>query len=221
MDIGRAFSFVFEDEEWLTIILIGGLILLVPIFGQIVLIGFLFETARNVAAGQSRPLPRWNHLGETFSLGLPGVVIQIVYALPILLLFCIFGCLIIGGGAAAADESAATGLIGLTFVCLTPLIIVLSLALQPITLAAMVRHVQTGDLSAALRVGEVLALVRSNLAAWVVLWLLQILCGLVGSLGGIVFGIGALFTGVYAVAVFGHLMGQMIAGPQPQTREIY
>ena len=86
MDMRRAFSYVFDDDEWLTVILLGGLILFVPILGQIVLIGFLCETARNVATGNSRPLPKWNHLGETFRLGLSGLLIQLVYALPIILL---------------------------------------------------------------------------------------------------------------------------------------
>jgi hypothetical protein len=215
MDIGRAFSFVFDDEEWLNIILIGGLLMIVPIFGQIVLVGFLFETARNVAAGNPRPLPRWNHLGETFSQGLPGVLIQIVYALPVLLLICVLTCMTMLGGSAGRG---ASGIAMLTFFCIFPLVIILSLALQPITLAAMVRYAQTGNVSDAFQVGAVIAQVRANLGDWLVLWLLQILCGFVAGVGGIAFGIGALFTGVYAVAIFGHLMGQMM-GRTPATMQ--
>ncbi len=216
MDIGRAFSFVFEDEEWITIILIGGLIMVVPIFGQIVLLGFLFETARNVAMGQSRPLPRWNHLGETFTNGLPTLVIQIVYALPILLLICAFSCiLMLGGGVASGSEDAAVGIAMMSMFCLMPLIVIVSLVLQPITLAALVRHIQTGELSPALKVGEVMSMVRSNLGGWIVLWLLQILCGMVASVGSVAFGVGALFTSIYALAVFGHLLGQMTQQMMP------
>lgn len=210
MDIGRAFSFVFEDEEWITIILIGGLIMVVPILGQIVLLGFLFETARNVVMGQSRPLPRWNHLGETFTNGLPTFVIQIVYSLPVLLLTCIFSCIMmLGGGVAAGSEDAAVGIVMMSMFCLMPLMLIIALILQPITLAAMVRHIQTGELSPALRVGDVITMVRSNLGGWIMLWLLQILCGLVASAGSVALGVGALFTSVYAAAVFGHLLGQM------------
>ncbi|WP_129628883.1 DUF4013 domain-containing protein [Candidatus Oscillochloris fontis] len=210
MDIGRAFSFVFEDEEWITIILIGGLIMLVPILGQIVLLGFLFETARNVVMGQSRPLPRWNHLGETFTNGLPTFVIQIVYSLPVLLLVCAFSCfLMLSGGAMGRNEDAIAGMAMLSMFCFMPLMLIIALVLQPITLAAMVRHIQTGELSPALKVGDVIAMVRSNLSGWLILWLLQILCGLVASVGSVAFGVGALFTSVYAAAVFGHLLGQM------------
>lgn len=221
MDIGRAFSFVFDDDEWITVILIGGLIALVPIFGTIVLIGFLFETARNVAMGSSRPLPKWNHLGDTFSLGLPGVVISIVYSLPILLLSCAFTCIVmLGGGAIMRDESALGGIMMVSFLCFLPLIAILSVVIQPLTLGAAVRYLQTSNLSAALRVGEIVSLVRSDLGGWIVLWLLQLLCGIVGGLGSIVFAIGALFTAVYATAVFGHLLGQMMVRTQPVTRDL-
>lgn len=222
MDIGRAFSYVFEDEEWLTVILLGGLILIVPIFGQIVLIGFLLETARNVASGHERPLPKWNHLGETFRLGLPGFLIQLVYALPIILLACVFACVAaFGSGLAAESEGAAGGLFLGAFFCLFPLIFLVSLIIQPLTLAATVRYLQTGSLGESLRVGEVVGMLRSDLGGWFVLWLLQILCGIVGGLGGVFFGIGALFTAVYGQAVFGHLLGQTLAratrpaGPGP------
>ncbi|MEI7770405.1 MAG: DUF4013 domain-containing protein [Chloroflexales bacterium] len=217
MDIGRAFSYVFDDDEWLTVILIGGLILIVPIFGQIALIGFLFETARNVAAGDSRPLPKWNHLGDTFSLGLPGLLIQLVYALPMLLLTCAFSCMFVFGTMSLSrQESAVGGVLMLTFLCLLPLLALISLVVQPLTLAAMVRYLQTGSLGGALRVGAAVGLLRSDLGGWLLLWLLQILCGVVGGVGGVFFAIGAVFTSAYATAVFGHMLGQMLARATPR-----
>jgi hypothetical protein len=218
MDIGRAFSYVFEDEEWLTVILLGGLILIVPIFGQIVLIGFLLETARNVAAGSARPLPKWNHLGDTFSLGLPGLLIQIVYALPIILLACLAACVgAFGSSVAAQSDRPMGGVVLLAFCCIIPLLILVSLVVQPLTLAATVRYLQTGSLGAGLRVGEAVRMVREDLGGWLVLWLLQLLCGLVGSLGGVFFVFGALFTAVYGQAVFGHLLGQTLARSMGQA----
>ncbi|MEI8307424.1 MAG: DUF4013 domain-containing protein [Chloroflexales bacterium] len=216
MDMRRAFSYVFDDDEWLTVILLGGLILFVPILGQIVLIGFLCETARNVATGNSRPLPKWNHLGETFRLGLSGLLIQLVYALPIILLACVFGCLLIIGTATLRQSSTVVGsVIMLTFLCILPLLSLVSLVVQPLTLGAMVRYLQTGSLGAALRVGAVADLLRSDMGGWLLLWLLQILCVMIGSLGSVFFGIGAAFTSIYATAVFGHLLGQMMARPTP------
>jgi hypothetical protein len=212
MDIGRAFSYIMEDDQWLTVILLGGLILLIPIFGPIVLVGFMLETARNVAMGSPQPLPRWNNLGEKFSLGLYGLVIQLVYALPVVLLSCLSVCVIgLGGGLSSRSEGAVGGVVVLAFFCLFPLILIVSLVIQPAILAALLRYLQTGSIGAALRVGEVIAMLRRDLSSWLVLWLLQLLCGVVASLGGVFFVFGALFTSVYAQAVFGHLLGQSLA----------
>jgi len=223
MDIGRAFSYVFEDEEWLTVILIGGLLLLIPIFGQIVLIGFMLEAARNVANGSPRRLPRWSNIGEKFSQGLAGFVIGLVYALPVLLLAFVLVCVAISGAVAAGgseDGGAVGGLIGLTSLCLVPLMVLLGLVLQPLMLAGYGRYLQTGSLGAALRVGDVWAMLRADLGGWVVLWLLQLVCGVVAGLGSVAFVIGALFTGVYAQAVFGHLLGQHLRrSAQPSTMD--
>jgi hypothetical protein len=82
MDLGRAFSYVFDDDQWLTVILLGGLLFIVPIFGQIVLLGFMLAAARNVMQGSPNPLPRWDNLGDKFVQGLYALGIQIVYALP-------------------------------------------------------------------------------------------------------------------------------------------
>lgn len=215
MDIGRAFSYVFDDEEWLTVLLIGGLILIVPFFGQIVLIGFLLETARNVAGGSARPLPKWNHLGETFSLGLPGFAIQVAYALPVILICCAFACLGVLGISAIAPREGAGALFLLAIFCLGPLATLCNIVLQPISLAATLRYLQTGSLGEALRVGEALRMVRGDLAGWLMLWLLQVLCAIVGGLGGFFFAFGAAFTGAYAAAVFGHLLGQQLARATP------
>ena len=48
MDIGKAFGFVFEDEEWVSKVLIGGLIFLIPLIGQFAVIGYSFKVAQNV-----------------------------------------------------------------------------------------------------------------------------------------------------------------------------
>ncbi len=210
MDLGRAFGFVTEDEQWLNVILIGGLLMIIPIVGQIALIGFMLETARNVAQGNPRPLPRWNNFGDKFMMGLYGLVISIFYALPIVLLAFIMVCITLSGAAAATESEAAGGLFAVLATCLIPLMILFGLVIQPVLLAAQARYVQTNSLSESLRVGEVIRMVRSELGVWIVLWLVYILCSFVGSLGGIALGIGALFTMVYSQAVFGHAMGQTI-----------
>ena len=88
MDIGQAFSFVFEDEEWIVKILLGAVLMLIPIFGQCALMGYGIAIVRNVKAGEPRPLPDWGNLGEYFMDGLMFWVATLIYALPIFILIC-------------------------------------------------------------------------------------------------------------------------------------
>ncbi|NJN15013.1 MAG: DUF4013 domain-containing protein [Oscillochloris sp.] len=210
MDLARAFSYVLDDEQWIVTVLIGGLLLLVPILGPIMLTGFMLEAARNVAAGNPRPLPRWDRFGEKFIDGLYGIIIQIVYNLPVILFSCLLACIavvaVIGG---TSEEEIGILMAGLSL-CIMPVVLLLSIVLQPVTLAALARYVQTGSLSETLKVGDVVQITRSDLGAWVVLWLLQILCSFVGSLGSALLVIGVFFTMFYSQAVFGHLLGQTV-----------
>ncbi len=210
MDIGRAFGFVNEDENWLNKILIGGLLQIIPILGQLALLGYTFEVARNVAQGHPRPLPDWSNFGDKLVKGLYGIVISLVYAIPVFLLIIVLSVVIGLAGAASGDSDAAAGFVGLMLLCLYPLLFVLALAIQILVFAAYVRFIQTNSLGAALQFGEVLGIVRATPGRWVVVFLVYLLCGLVGGLGSIACGIGALFTLVYSQAVFGHVLGQII-----------
>jgi hypothetical protein len=208
MDLGRAFSYVFDDDQWLTVILLGGLLMIVPIFGQIVLLGFMIAAARNVMQGSPNPLPRWDNLGDKFMQGLYALGIQLVYALPIVIPIILLACVATGLGAAAGSEDAAAATIVSLFLCLMPILIILGLVLQVFGFAATVRYLQTNSFSSAMQFGEVIRMVRSDIGGWVVLWLLYLLCSIVASAGSIAFGVGVLFTTVYSQAVFGHLLGQ-------------
>jgi hypothetical protein len=99
--------------------------------------------------------------------------------------------------------------LGGTFLCIFPLIFVAAILIQPLMLAAMLRYLQTGSIGSAFEFGAVISMVRQDLGGWVVLWLLSILCGLVGGLGSMVV-IGFIFTVPYGQAAFGHLLGQKL-----------
>jgi hypothetical protein len=212
MDIGKAFSYVFEDERWISKVLIGGLILLVPILNFAVF-GYLVKVAQNVARGNQRPLPEWGgQLGEHFMRGLNVFVIYLVYLLPVFVLEGLFFC-VTGGLAARADRNAeaAGAMAGLVGVCLVPLVIILALALSVLIFAAVARYAATNTLSEAFKFSEVIAGVRRNLSAWLMLLLVYILAQFVGGLGAIACGVGVLFTAFYAQCVMGHALGQTIA----------
>lgn len=214
MDIGKAFSFVFEDEEWVSKMLIGGLISLIPIVGQLAAMGYALKVAQNVAQGHPRPLPRWGEFGDHLMRGLYDLVIRLVYSLPILVLVLLFVCVGAASGGAASGRRAEEqigAMFGVLGLCLVPIVLVLALVLSLVAFAALGRFVATNNLGPALRVGEVIGLVRKSPGAWAMLLVVSILAGLVGGLGAIACGVGALFTSFYAQCVIGHALGQTVA----------
>jgi hypothetical protein len=211
MDIGKAFGYVFEDQEWVTKVLLGGLILLIPIVGQLVVIGYMLKLAQNVAQGNPRPLPTWNEFGDHLTRGLYGFVVELVYFVPYIVVAVLFSCVGSLLGAGSRSNSGANA-IGALFGCLlVPVYLIVALACVLLVYAGLARLVATNNLSEALKFGEVIASVRNNARPWLMLLLAGLLAGIVASLGLIACGIGVLFTGVYAYFVMGHALGQTVA----------
>ena len=212
MDIGKAFSFVFEDEAWVTKVLLGGVFLFIPIVNFAVF-GYMLKVAQNVARGNPRPLPEWGEFGDHFMRGLYWVVIQVVYQLPTIILYALLFCAIAAAGGLANGQRGGNGAgaIGALGFCLVPLIIIVALAGAFLGYVAAGRYVTTNSLSEAFKFSEVIAGARGNLSAWLMLLLVVVLAGFVGSLGVIACGVGVLFTSFYAQCVIGHSLGQTVA----------
>jgi hypothetical protein len=208
MDIGKAFTFPFDDEGWVSSILICGALMFLPIVGWLAIAGYTLQVARNVAMGSPRPLPRWDDFSTKLSLGFSWFLIYLAYSAPVIILSFVAICAFIPGIASGNDGLIAAS-VGL-YVCIIVLAVLLSIALAPVLLAATARYLQYDSLSAAFQVREVLAMVREDIGGWLVLWLLSILASFVGSVGAYVFVIGMLFTLPYGQAIFGHLLGQKL-----------
>jgi len=77
MNLTRAFSFVFDDPDWWKITLTIGLLQFIPFVGQIALLGCTIMTARSLASGQERPLPRLDQIGDIFREGFSSLIISV------------------------------------------------------------------------------------------------------------------------------------------------
>lgn len=216
MDIGKAFRYVFDDEGWVTKVLIGGLVAIIPIIGTFAVSGYSYKVAQNVARGSERPLPEWGEFGDILMRGLLRFVISLVYTLPVVILGLLFA-VITGGAAAAAGDERGSAAIGGLALCLVPLMIILGLLCGIAALTAVARWLATDDFSQAFKFGEVFASLRNNIGAWLVLLVVAIIAGFVASLGLIACGIGVLFTSFYAQCVIGHALGQTIRQLNPST----
>jgi len=213
MDIGKSFTFVFEDEQWITKILIAGAILLLGfVFSWALLIplilafalmsGYMVEVIRGVLRGDLDELPDWDEWGTYLVDGLKVIVIGIIYSLPMILLSL---CLSIPIGIFAEDAEAFSSILSVLLSCVA---ILYAAAISVVLPAATTFFAATDDLGAAFRFGEVFAFVRDNLSTYLITFLMSWVASLIGSLGVWVCGIGWLATVPYAYMVTGHLYGQ-------------
>jgi hypothetical protein len=75
VDIGRAFTFPFDDEDWvgkLVMVIVWTLVAAIPLIGLVgaaALAGYVVELLRNMRRGDENPLPRWDNLGEKITDG--------------------------------------------------------------------------------------------------------------------------------------------------------
>jgi len=205
MEFGRAFSYVFEDSDWFKKVALAALVSLIPIIGQIFLIGWALEITRRVIKNESILLPDLD-FGENLGLGFKAFVVGLVYAIPIFILMIpnFLAPLMIE----VMGEDAG-GVIAIIFsVCGGILVFIYSLLMAFMLPAAYGRVADTGNLADGLKVGEVFKLVKKAPTAYLIVLVGSILAGLVGQLGVIACGIGVLLTYTYSMAIMGHFWGQ-------------
>lgn len=219
MDIGKSFSFVFQDDRWITKLLIAAGILLVgvvlgilivpAIVAAALLMGYAVEITRRVINGTQPLLPEWDNWQTLIVDGLKVLVIVIVYALPAIL---VSACLGIPAAILRDNQGYQTGwsaLLNTTSSCLSFLwSIVLGLVLP----AAVAFFAVDGQLASAFRFSDVIAFVRKNIQNYLVVLVISWAAWLVATIAGsLVCGIGLLATIPYAYMVIGHLYGEAYA----------
>ena len=215
MDIGSAFTYMFDDQDWIKKIAIGGgitlgALILSPILIGIALFlplsGYMLETLKNVRDGQATPLPEWTDFGSLFSKGLMVFVIGLVYNIPALLVACASGG--INALAPQLDSDMAEAIV-IVAGCLSCVQILLSLLGNALLPAAMIRYAQYDTLGSAFQFGEVFSFITSNIGDYIIVVLLGWVASLVAGFGLILCVIGVLFTGFWALLVTANLYGQL------------
>jgi hypothetical protein len=198
--ITDAFAWPARDPEWLTKILIVGLILLIPIVGAINGIGWMLATLDRLRAGEQALAPaNFSHIGR----GLRLFVVNLAYGLAIVLVAAAIyvPALLIASGQSQGSANPALVSVAIVLSMLAFSVATLgSLALN-FALPSIVLATDRGGISGGLHVSAVLRGSRINLANTLIAGLMLIAAGFVGSLGIVLCGIGVLFTSAYALAM--------------------
>ncbi len=206
MDIGKSFSFVFEDKKWIEKVLIGGILMLIPLLGPILMLGYNVKLVRNVRNHDPEPLPAWDDWGEKIADGFKLFIITFIWGIPLwLLTFLMFIPMAAAGN--SDSGSAIGGFFALCFSCLMILYaIVFWFAIPGIT----IKYAETGEFGDGFKVGEILEFAKKHIGPIIVValvsWLVYMVAGLVGML---LCGVGLLFTSFWASLVQYHMIANI------------
>ena len=185
-NVGRAFSFMFEDKNWVVKIILGAVfnLLMLVLVGIPFVLGYLLELAKNSSEGKELPLPEWDKLGDKFVRGLIYLVILIIYSIPGMIL----------------------SFIPCVKFCLGPLyFLALAFVLPYIT----VKYAQTGSFEEVFRFNEIIDFVKANLNNLVIVVLLSIALVIIALFGMLALVVGVFFAGFWAFLAIAYLYGQV------------
>lgn len=234
MDIGKSFTYPFEDDEWFTKLLLGAVVSAVPIL-NFAWTGYTVDILKNVIAGNSRPMPDWSDLGDKFVKGFLVWAAGFIYTLPAMLVACLpLGLLLIPAsseistGGDFSSENFNTWIsifsgVSLIFVCLLVLYLLLFSFYFP---AAYINFAQKGNFGSLFEIREIIKIVSKNTSEYLTAWLVSIvgailvgiIVGIVSFVLGYILCIGWLISwvisalaGVYLFVIYAHLFGQVVA----------
>lgn len=211
MDFGKAFSFVFEDPDWIRKIVIMGLIMLIPVIGPLIVAGWSNEITRKIIRHENNTLPELD-FGNQLAHGFHMLVVALVYSLPAILL--IVAQVLInhatGGFNTAWQYQSWTDVaLNILNICFTLVYIAYLIALCFLLPIAYGRYADYGTLGSALQIGPVFERSTKVVVPLLIVLLGIIAATFIANLGWAALCVGVLFTTTYAYAVVGHFNGQV------------
>ncbi len=236
MRIGKALTYVFDDARWVSKVLIGLAISLVPIL-NLAFNGYIIEIVRRMSRQESEILPEWENLERRFIDGLLLTLAYLLYSLPLILCCALLIVPILPQlFSDSLDQELVDTLTGIgmiTLVCAGGVAFLYVIALSLWYPALILRYARYGNFGACFQIGEIWKTIAQDFGSYITLWLTIIGVGLAAGIviaiaGGILSFIPCLgqllvyllsiFAGVYINLVFAHLFGQFAAShPEPAS----
>lgn len=205
MDFSAAIRYMFRDSQWTRKFLFMGLISVIPLFGQVWVLGWVLKIARQVIEKQPDVLPEPDLAGD-LTRGLKGWGIGLIYALPGIVLGLPLG---LGLFLMVVTHSGPAAWMLLVGLCCSALLVGYCLVLTLVLPAAFGNFLAQGEqFWNGMNPKQVFGLVRCGPVAyflvavgWVMSWFIA-LFGLVGCV------VGVIFSSLLAHTIMAHLIGQ-------------
>lgn len=202
LDIGRAVSYMFEEEDWIVKFLILTALflfsfLIVPYF---IVQGYVIDIIRRVGNDEQPLLPRWEAWGRYLSEGFMASVALFVYTLPIILPIC---CISMLATALSDSSGEMPGIMVPLILCTVCFTLIAQLAIYLIYFAGLIHYAESGQFNSFFQFGRLWNYVRTNLNNY---GLALIVIFVAGMVGGFVPFVGSAWSQL----VSAHLLGQLL-----------
>ncbi len=206
MDFGSALIYQFRDRRWMQKFLLAALLSLIPLFGQVFVLGWALGITRRVIEGAAELLPEID-LPNDLLRGLKAWGINLLYSLPALVVAFPVGVGI--GLLIATRDSRVAEFWGLALLCLMVGLIAYSLLLAFVLPATYAIFLVEGEqFSAGLKLRRVYDLLRSGPVPYFMVFIGGIVCAFITFMGLAGCIIGVILTATYSLTVVAHLYGQ-------------
>jgi len=228
MNLGKAFSYPFEDKAWTSKLGLAIVITIVPIL-NFATAGYAIEIMRRILRSDLEVLPDWTDLGRKFLDGLMVLLAGLVYSLPILIVLCLplsfmMVPAVLSGNSNTQDLANTLSTAGgVAIACLACVAALYGLALSIIFPCAYLQYTRLGTFGAFFQLREFFAMIGKNPGAFFTAWgiylaaaigfslvagALGTLLGWIPCIGQVVAIVVGLVGSVYLLLVFAHLFGQ-------------
>jgi len=198
-----------RDPEWVTKVLLIGLINLIPIVGQLNLLGWMLAALDNLRAGRPElPQAGFQYIGRGLNL----FVVFLVYGL---VLGATFGILFgVGLGITAGNDGQGNA-IGVPVILLAYALLLLGVLVWYLFTPAVIVATERGGIAGGLNLPRLIAMVGADVNGALQHGLFALVAYLIGGLGAIACLIGQIFTAPYGYAVLAGVVNhyEQTAGP--------
>ncbi len=223
MNIGRAFTFIFDDRDWLNKIIIvviftfAAIVFSPVLFGLAawaILFGYQLDIIRTFLYDDPTPLPAWNDFGRLLVNGAGMLIAYFVYMLP----NAFAGAFTWLVTAASGDTSIVSGGVSIGVACcLFPILLVYNLVAMPMFTIAQGRYAEEGRLGIFFQFGALFDTLRTHLNDVIQWWIGTIIALFVLSFLMAIPCLGWLAASALMIPVLGAISGMFAANIAKRT----
>jgi hypothetical protein len=211
-----ALKFLFKDENWQHNLLIGSVYVLIPIVGQLALLGWHCEIMQRLARKHARPIPKleFSDLTHYLSRGITPFVMSLILSLPIsLIVMAVMFVGMFGGGVLVAATGEPAVMIPI-YIVVFLITWVVGLGIGVLMIGAMTRAELSEEVGYSLNFGAIFSY------AGKVFWKALLANFVYGLLMGpiVMLGYAMCFVGLYPAMV---IVGVGSIGLRSQIYQVY